>query len=291
MSTFELDTRAILNNVARASAQYANYSFLAREVGLRMHEQLEYLKNTPHTILDLGCGQGADFSPLKSRYPQAQLLGLDFSYNMLQHAQPKKSLMQRLLASKTTTQLICAQAAQIPLASSSLDMVWSNLLLNWFAQPDAVLREIHRILKVDSVFIFSSLGPDTLKELRSCLPQTQGKRVHQFIDMHDLGDALVHAGFAEPVMSMEKITLTYAQFDDLLKDLRFSGSQNASSNRPKSLSGKHSWQHAREAYEKLRLEERLPATFEVIFGHAWKAAAKKLPDGRAIIQFQGKNHA
>ena len=161
-------------------------------------------------------------------------------------------------------------------------------MLNWLHDPVPALKEMHRVLEVGGLLMFSTLGPDTLKELRACMPAGSGERVHRFIDMHDLGDALVTTGFGDPVMDMHTITLTYEDFDGLLRDLRNAGATNASVARPRGLSGKGSWQRAREAYERMRREGRLPATVEVIFGHAWKTAPKTTEDGRSIVQFHPK---
>ena len=110
--------------------------------------------------------------------------------------------------------------------------------------------------------------------------------MHRFIDMHDIGDALVQAGFTDPVMDMEIVTLTYPDLDTLLQDLRHSGGANAATSRPRGLSGRQEWAAARAAYERLRRDGRLPATFEIIQGHAWKAAPKTTDDGRSIVRFQ-----
>ncbi len=134
--------------------------------------------------------------------------------------------------------------------------------------------------------MFSTLGPDTLRELVAQVLPNAGERVHRFIDMHDLGDCLLHAGFAEPVMDMEVITLTYTELDGLLRELKNAGANNASTARPQGLTGTQSWQHARETYERLRKDGRLPATLEIVYGHAWKTAPKKLEDGRSVIEFK-----
>jgi malonyl-CoA O-methyltransferase len=145
---------------------------------------------------------------------------------------------------------------------------------------------MHRVLAIDGLLMFSTLGPDTLRELRDALPSGSGERVHRFIDMHDLGDCLLNAGFAEPVMDMEAISLTYTDLDALLHELEQAGATNASIARPRGLTGKSSWQRARANYEHLRTEGRLPVTFEIVYGHAWKAAPKKLEDGRSVIEFK-----
>ena len=132
--------------------------------------------------------------------------------------------------------------------------------------------------------MFSTLGPDTLKELRQALGEAS-PRVHRFMDMHDIGDMLMAAGFAEPVMDMEVLTLTYGGADNLLKDLRLSGSMNAAQARHRGLSGRKGWQQALAALESARRDGRLPATFEVVYGHAWKARPRTTVDGRAIVDF------
>lgn len=161
-------------------------------------------------------------------------------------------------------------------------------MLQWLHDPLPALKEIHRVLEVGGLLMFSTLGPDTLKELRASLPASSAEHLHRFIDMHDLGDALVGAGFSDPVMDMEMLTVTYTKLDDLFHDLRASGSTNAALSRPRGLVGKNHWQQMRAAYEALRRDGRLPATVEVVYGHAWKAAPKVADDGRAIVRFERK---
>lgn len=285
---FSIDRHLARQRFARSAASADAAGFLAREVANRMAERLDYIRHEPVRILDLGCGAGADLPLLAQRYPQAERIGIDFAQPLLALARGERGFMQRLLGSlrRSDPQLVCADAETLPLARASVQMVWSNLMLNWLADPLPALREMHRVLEVGGMLMFSTLGPDTLRELRAVLPAGSGERVHRFIDMHDLGDCLVQAGFAEPVMDMQVITLTYAEVDDLLRDLRLGGSANASTARPRGLSGKQGWQRAREAYERLRRDGRLPATMEIVCGHAWKAASKKTDDGRDVIQFR-----
>ncbi|RTL27570.1 MAG: methyltransferase domain-containing protein, partial [Rhodocyclaceae bacterium] len=170
----------------------------------------------------------------------------------------------------------------------SVSLAWSNLMLQWLHDPLPALKEIHRVLEVGGMLMFATLGPDTLKELRAALPASDAEHLHRFIDMHDLGDALVGAGFSDPVMDMEMLTVTYTKLDDLFRDLRVSGSNNAALTRPHGLVGKRHWETLRANYEKLRRDGRLPATVEVVYGHAWKTAPKVADDGRAIIRFERK---
>ncbi|MGB7991578.1 MAG: methyltransferase domain-containing protein, partial [Candidatus Methylophosphatis roskildensis] len=180
----------------------------------------------------------------------------------------------------------CGEAVRLPFASASMSLAWSNLMLHWLVDPLPALREMHRVLAVDGLLMFTAFGPDTLKELRRCFVQADPMpHVHRFIDMHDLGDALVKAGFAEPVMDMEIITLTYDSFDALMRDLRLSGAQCALAGRRRGLTGKAVWSRVRAAYQMHRRDGRLPATFEVVYGHAWKPALRSIEDGRAIVNF------
>lgn len=282
---FVIDRKRARQRFAASVATADTANFLAREVSRRMQERLDYIRIAPTRILDLGCGTGADLAPLAQRYPQATRLTVDFARPLVQRAQPARGFMQKLFGAHPQTHALCADAEALPLARSCVQMVWSNLMLNWLHDPMPALQEAQRVLEVGGMLMFSTLGPDTLKELRACLPTDQGERVHRFIDMHDLGDCLLQAGFAEPVMDMEVITLTYDDLDALFADLRNAGSNNASAARPRVLSGKAGWQAARARYESLRHDKRLPATFEIIYGHAWKAAPKQIEDGRAIVRF------
>lgn len=283
---FSLDHALIRRRFAAAAAHAREGDFLAREVASRMAERLDYIRLTPQRILDLGCGHGADLPMLAARYPQAEQIGLDFALPLLNQARPERSIMQRLLGKNTGPHLVCADAQQLPLARASVQLVWSNLLLNWLTDPLPAIRECHRVLEVGGLLMFATLGPDTLKELRQAFGDESGQHVHRFIDMHDLGDCLVQAGFADPVMDMQTLTLTYPDQRALWRDLRSAAARNASSKRMRSLSGKLRWQRAMQALEARRVDARLPVTLELVFGHAWKAASRTLEDGRAIIQFK-----
>ncbi|WP_018607830.1 methyltransferase domain-containing protein [Uliginosibacterium gangwonense] len=283
---FALDPTLLRRRFAASARHAQEADFLAREVASRMVERLDYIRIEPRRILDLGCGHGADLPLLAQRYPQAERIGLDFALPLLNLAREERSFFQRLLGKARSPALLCADAAALPLARASVQLVWSNLLLNWLSDPLPAFRECHRVLEVGGLLMFATLGPDTLKELRTALPAHVGERVHRFIDMHDLGDALVQAGFSDPVMDMQTLTLTYDDLDSLLRDLRHAGANNAATTRPRGLSGKQGWLNARKQLDTLRQEGRMPATVELVFGHAWKAAPKQAEDGRAVIQFQ-----
>ena len=281
-----VDPLQVARRFSRAAANYDQADFFVREVDRRMQERLDYVNIQPARIVDLGCSRGGSFAGLVARYPQAQLVGLDIAPAMLRAGQPPRSGWQRWLGRgrHNAVQRLAADAVKLPLKSQSTAIVWSNLLLHWLDDPLPALAEAHRVLEVGGLIMFSTLGPDTLKELRSAFADGYAHTQH-FIDMHDFGDMLVGCGFADPVMDMEVLTLTYDRFDDMLGDLRAAGSGCAMKARRHGLTGRQSWARARAAYERLRRDGKLPATFEVVYGHAWKAAAKQVADGRAIIRF------
>lgn len=284
---YALDPSIILRAADHAARQDRADNFLAREIARRMNERLDYTRTQPRRVLDLGCGTGPDLHALARRYPDAQCIGVDLSAPSLAPLAPKRGWLARL-SRRPPPVALRADALALPFSQGCFDLVWSNLLLQSLTDPGALFREAHRVLNIDGLLTFSTLGPDTLKELRAAFGQTtpSGERyVHRFIDMHDLGDALIGAGFSDPVMDMELITLTYPDLDSLIRELR-SGGGNARTDRPRGLQGKTAWQAMRRAYEGLAQDGRLPLTIELIQGHAWKAPPKTCADGRQIIQFR-----
>lgn len=286
MNSGFVDRQQVGRRFSRVAATYGEGDFFVREVDRRMQERLDYVNLQPKRILDLGCSRGGSFSGLAARYPDADLIGLDISPAMLSAGRTPRANWQRWLGigGNSDPLRLAADAANLPLASRSSAMVWSNLLLHWLDDPIPALAEAHRVLEVGGLLMFSSLGPDTLRELRSAFADGYA-HTQRFADMHDLGDMLVGCGFADPVMDMEVVTLTYDDLDAMFADLRAAGSSCAMKARRHSLTGRNAWATARAAYEGMRREGRLPATFEVIYGHAWKAAPKQTPDGRAIVRF------
>jgi malonyl-CoA O-methyltransferase len=243
-----------------------------------MLERLDYMKLAPRRVLDAGSGPPQRL--LGKRYAQAEVIALDFSLGMLRAGTGWLDLFRKRTS-------ICGDLVRLPIASGAIDLVWSNMALHWAADPLAALREFHRVMAVDGLLMFSTLGPDTLAELRQA---AGAARVHDFADMHDLGDMLVASGFAEPVMDMERLTMVYADGAALLADLRASGQTSARADRARGLAGRgfRTALHARLAAQ-LR-EGKLPISFEVVYGHAWRAPARRKPneteDGRAIVQFE-----
>ena len=279
--------RRVRRNFERAAHTYRGTARLELEVGARMLERLDYVKLAPRRILDAGAGCAPQAAGLKRRYPVAQQVVLDIAPQML-GTMKRRGIVERLLdrlRGRPGPIGVCADLARLPLAQGSCSMVWSNMALHWASDVQSAIGEFHRVLEVDGLVMFSTLGPDTLKELRSALAGADATpRVHSFIDMHDLGDMLVAAGFAAPVMDTETITLTYADVGKLLADLRATGQTCALAGRSRGLFGPRRWQRMLDALQGCMLEGRLPITIEVIYGHAWKAAPRRSAEGHAIVR-------
>ena len=259
---------------SRAAASYDEAAVLANEVSLRMTARLEYIKLAPARIADIGCATGDGIRALQARYPQALPLAIDYAPAMLAEVRRHVPLMDRLR--RRAPRCVAADVRALPLASGTLGLAWSNLMLHWLDDPLPALRELQRVLEIGGLLMFSALGPDTLQELRAAGATT----LRRFHDMHDLGDMLVAAGFADPVMDMEKIELSYASPRGLLRDQRLLGVRDG-------LLGPLGFREGRRVFRAWRRRDgRLPATFEIVYGHAWKATPKNTADGRAIIQFR-----
>lgn len=267
----DIDARAARRRFDRAAATYRSASRIESEVGMRMLERLDYVRLTPARILDAGSGPAPQAAALCRRYPRARMVALDFSLPMLARARAAAGWLARLKGARPLA--LCASMERLPLASGSVQLVWSNMALHWAADARAALAEFQRVLTPDGLLMFSTLGPDTLKELRAAVGPGH---VHRFADMHDLGDALVAAGFSAPVMDMEQLTLAYAGAGALLADLRASGQTLARADRLRGLAGRG----LRAALER----SGNAATYEVVYGHAWKGTPCKTADGRSIVQ-------
>jgi malonyl-CoA O-methyltransferase len=273
-----VDARVARRRFERAAATYAKAARLETEIGARMLERLDYVKLAPRRVLD--AGSGPPQRALGRRYPAAEVIAFDVALAMLRIG--KKKLFDR-----NPPKAVCGDMARLPFAAGAIDLVWSNMALHWAADPLAALREFHRVLAVDGLLMFSTLGPDTLAELRQAAGSA---RVHAFADMHDLGDMLVAAGFAEPVMDTERVTLLYDDGAVLLDDLRASGQTCAlagpSGAARRGLAGRGFLAALEERLAAQRRDGKLAVSYEVVYGHAWKPRARVAPDGRAIVQFE-----
>ncbi|MEW6415296.1 MAG: malonyl-ACP O-methyltransferase BioC [Pseudomonadota bacterium] len=289
-----LDLGEVRRAFDRAAASYDAHAVLQREVCDRLFERLDYMTLAPARVLDLGCGTGHGLVRLRERYPAAGLHALDIAPAMLAAARARlpqpgwaQRVMQRIAPPASATHLVCADMARLPLAANSMNLVWSSLALQWAQDLEAVLQGVRRVLAPGGLLLFATFGPDTLKELRAAFGTIDdAPHVNRFTDLHDIGDMLIHAGYANPVMEMEMLTLTYADLRTLMRDLKAIGAHNAAAARRRGLFGKSAWAKLEAAYETHRVNGRLPATFEVVYGHAWAGDKTRREDGRQVIQMK-----
>lgn len=247
----------------RAADSYDSAAALQQEIGARLLERLDLMRIQPRRILDLGCGTGHCMSGLFSRYPRAGVVGLDIALPMLAHARRRGRWLRRPLG-------VCADAERLPFGDACFDLVFSNLMLQWSVDLQRAFEEIRRVLRPGGLLLFTSFGPDTLTELRQSWAKVDNfSHVNHFPDMHDVGDLLLQARFSDPVMDVERITLTYGKLRDLMADLKHIGAHNVTGGRRRGLTGKRRMQALVDAYETYRLEGALPASYEVVHGHAW----------------------
>jgi malonyl-CoA O-methyltransferase len=289
MDEYHIDKARVRASFDRAANTYDAAAVLQKLVRDEMFDRLDLIKVTPQKILDLGCGTGHGSMTLQKRYKSAQVFSLDLAFAMLERTYAEQPLIKKALGHK---KLICADIENLPVASNQMDIVWSNLALQWCNDLDKSFAEIKRALKPNSLFIFSTFGPDTLKELRAAT--SNGKtHVSRFIDMHDIGDALTRNGFNAPVLDVERYTLTYDDVKSVMVDLKSIGANNATQGRGRGLAGKGFLKSLAAQYEQFRMEDgKLPATFEVIYGHAWTPETQQddgLGDGISPIHFRPRS--
>lgn len=284
---FFTDRAAVRRNFARAAATFGQGDALHLEVASRMLDRFDVIRLAPERIVDLGCGTGSAAPGLLARFPAARVVGVDLAHAMVRAAVPEAKGWRRWLGARgSSISGVNADMANLPFADGAFGLAWSNLALHWLDDPLPALSEAQRVLETGGLVMFSALGPDTLRELRESFAAAgPGWHVRRFIDLHDIGDALGRAGFSAPVMDMEVLTLTYETLDGLFADLRFTGSANAMRGRRRTLTGPGRLREVRRTYEGLRRDGRLPATFEVIYGHAWKAAPRRTARGESVVKF------
>jgi malonyl-CoA O-methyltransferase len=288
---YRIDKTRVRKSFSRAAKSYDAAAIVQKLVREEMLSRLDLVKIQPRTILDAGCGTGLASHALQKRFKQTQVVSLDFAYEMLQQTR-KTSIFQSLksLFSRSSHRVLCADIEALPLADASIGLVWSNLAIQWCNNLDLAFQEFHRVLQPEGLLMFSTFGPDTLRELRTATDsatQNANTSVNRFIDMHDIGDALVRAGFNAPVLDVERYTLTYDDVKSVMRDLKSIGAHNATDGRARGLLGRGFLQKLEAAYEQFRTNDKLPATFEVVYGHAWRGAEKPdLEMGVSPIEFR-----
>jgi malonyl-CoA O-methyltransferase len=278
---YALEPGRVRRSFDRAARTYDKAAVLHAEVRQDLLQRLLLVTLVPHVVLDAGAGTGHASRALKRLYPKARVVALDSSLQMLKVAAKQQSWLRPF-------ERICADAELLPLRDSSVDLIVSNLMLQW-CNPDAVFAEFRRVLKPSGLLSFSAFGPDTLRELRTAWGQIDAhSHVNQFIDMHDLGDALVRNGFAAPVLDVERFTLRYLDVRKVAADLKATGAHNSTAGRARGLTSPRKFAAMQTAYEKFRQAGRLPATYEVVFGHAWAPvyAARRDPKEPASVSLE-----
>lgn len=284
------DKRLVRSAFDQAADTYDASAALQREVVERMVERLEVVKLEPLRMLDIGCGTGYAGPFLAKRFPRAASIELDLAPGMLRAARARqpagwKRWLSALQGKRFPVQ-VCGDVEALPLASESVDLVWSSLALQWCDTLDQAFSECLRVLKPGGLFLFSTLGPDTLKELRQAFADIDGHaHVNRFIDMHDVGDTLARVGFSSPVMEMEMLTMTYGTVRDVLRDLKGIGAHSLRDGRRSGLMGKAAWRAMEANYERFRIDGLLPSSYEVLYGHAWKPQGKRAASGVQNIEF------
>lgn len=258
------DPGRVRRGFERASATYDEFAVLQGRVREELLARLDLLKLEPRVVLDLGCGTGLGTRALKDRYRRAHVIGADLAPAMLAQAGRQSRLFRRFSR-------VCANAARLPFADGSVDVVFTSLMLQWCLPPDAVFAEVRRVLRPTGFFAFSTFGPDTLRELRAAWAAVDAHaHVNDFLDMHDIGDALGRAGLAEPVLDVDRVRLTYPDVRGLMRDLKAIGASTVTAGRAPGLTGPGRLRAMTAAYERFRgADGRLPATYEVVYGAAW----------------------
>ncbi len=276
MNPNPIDKRLARRAFEQAAGDYDRVAVLQQEIARRMLDRLDYIRLDPRVVADLGAGTGYSTELLQRRYPQAQVLALDFALGMLARARERSGGGRPPLC-------IGADAEALPLADASLDLLFSSALLQWCNDLGGTLQGFLRVLRPGGLLLFTTFGPDTLAELRAAWASVDGySHVSTFLDLHDVGDLLLQSGFADPVMDVERITLTYETVPDLMRDLKTLGAHNVTGARARGLTPPLRLRAMIEAYEGFRRDGRLPATYEVVHGHAWAPRQRVTADGVGI---------
>lgn len=282
-----IDKQLIAESFSKAAEQYEQFAFLQKEVASRTFERLSYMKVKPNAILDAGCGTGLCSRELRSLFSKSKISAIDIAPGMIELANNKQKLFRKI-------DYQVADIDDLPYDNNSFDMIFSNLTIQWVPDLTKTFLELNRVLKPGGLLIFSTLGPDTLFELKESWESVDaGKHVNQFIDMHIVGDQVFNSGFENTVMDRDIITLTYQTIKGLMNDLKAIGAHNLNGDRSKGMLGKNKFKQLEQAYEMFRNQDKvLPATYEVIYGHAWKREDNPTKDYHTYsVDIQSPNEA
>lgn len=278
-----IDKQAMRAAFDKAAASYDAAAVLQLEVARRLVERTELVKMTPVRILDLGSGTGFISQLLAERYAKAKITAVDLALNMLKQARSKTTFKQRW---NKKFNYVNAEVENLPFADNSVDLIISGLTLQWCQDLETVFKEFRRVLAPGGLLLFSSFGPDTLKELRASWAEVDElPHVNTFMDMHEVGDIMLRSGFADPVMDMEMLTVTYNDVKTVMQDLKQIGAHNVMQGRSHNMTGKSKLQKMMQAYEQFRTDGVLPVSHEIIYGHAW-AGEEQIAGSACVIPFE-----
>ncbi len=260
------------------ASEYQQAAKVQYEIGERLFERLHYLKIKPRYVLDLGCGPGFFSQRLKQHYPKAQIIGFDLAYNML-------ALAKSTFGWRKKWPLVNGDMTALPFADATFDLIFANQVIHWANPLAAVVAELNRVMNPNGCLMFSTLGPDTFLELRQAFATVdQFSHVNDFMDMHDIGDCLLREYFLDPVVDMEKITAHYPTLNSLLKSLKAQGVRNIHATRNPGLTGKSIWSKLEQSMAHYCTpDQKIPLTYEVVYGHAWKGNQRQTAMGTETI--------
>jgi len=279
----EIDRQAMRAAFEKAAPFYDAAAILQKEVANRLVERMELMSMKPVSILDAGSGTGFVSQLLATRFPKAKITALDLAFNMLRQAKNKQTFKQRW---NKQIRYVHAEVENLPFADASIELVISGLTMQWCQDLPKVFKEFKRVLAPGGLLLFSSFGPETLKELRQSWAEIDElAHVNAFADMHDVGDALMQSGFSDPVMDMEMLTVTYKDVKTVMSDLKQIGAHNVMQGRSHNMTGKNKLQKMMQAYEQFRVDGVLPVSHEIVYGHAWVPEINKQESG-VVVPFQ-----
>lgn len=275
-SVYQLQRQQVRSNFGKAAGSYDAVAQLQREVADRMLEQFQYERIVPEVVLDLGVGTGYCSRGLEQQFKKSRIIGLDLAEGMLQQAKQQKKWLSK-------QRFLCADAQQIPLADESVDLIFSNFTLQWCADLQAVFGECMRVLRPGGLLTFALPGGETLHELRTAWSSIDDHvHVNRFVDLQQVGDLLLGQGFAEPVTSVDRFSLSYSDVMGVMCDLKRLGATNVNAGRRSGLMGRSVLQQLEHGYPCRDREGRVVASWEVVYGHAWKGDGFNDPEPFSI---------
>jgi malonyl-CoA O-methyltransferase len=271
-----LNRRHIRRRFERAAATFDESDFVHTVTRDGLLARLEPLLVEAETIIDLGAATGAANRALEKRFKGARVIAIDIAHGMLKKAREKRPWFSK-------TAFTQASADALPLPNESVDVIFSNLLLPWAPDPSRIFSEVARVLRKGGVFAFATLGPDSLQEIsRAWGPIDGNAHVNRFLDMHDLGDGLVTAGLRDPVLDVDRLSVSYENSTRLFADLTAVGARNTLNQRAQSLTGKQRYAAMLCALDDTAVDGLITLDLELVFGHCWGAGPKMDPTNYRI---------